>query len=146
MKKKEKNMAYKIFIDANVILDLTLERKGHKEAEELFTKINSGTFRAYISSSVLHILFYILSKEMSVATTKSIILNCLQEVDIIDLDKEVAINAINSRITDTEDALQYYVALHHKMDYFISNDKKLKKESIPSLPVKTTLEFVETFA
>lgn len=29
------------------------------------------------------------------------------------------------------DALQYYTAMHHKLDYFILRDKQLQKQSIP---------------
>lgn len=139
-------MAYKIFIDANVLLDLSLKRKGYEEAEQLFIEIGKGKFNAYMSSSVLHIVFYILSKELSIEITKTILLNFLEEIQLIDLNKEIAVNALNSKIKDSEDALQYYVALHHNVDFFISNDKQLKKESIPNLPVYTTLEFVNAFA
>ena len=139
-------MAYKIFIDANVLLDLSLKRKGYMEAEQLFIEISKGKFTGYISSSVLHIVFYILSKELSLDVTKNILLNFLEELKVIDLDKEVAVNAINSKIKDTEDALQYYAALHHNLDFFISNDKQLKKESIPNLPVINTSEFIKSFA
>jgi hypothetical protein len=48
-------------------------------------------------------------------------------------------------MNDIEDALQYYTAMHHKIPYFISNDKKLKKESINTLPVYTSSEFVKDF-
>mgnify|MGYP000654440498 FL=1 len=70
-------MAYKIFIDANVLLDLSLKRKGYIEAEQLFIEISKGKFTGYISSSVLHIVFYILSKELSLDVTKNILLNFL---------------------------------------------------------------------
>lgn len=48
-------------------------------------------------------------------------------------------------MTDIEDALQYYTALHHKIDYFISCDKQLKKAAIPSLPVYLPEEFLAEF-
>ncbi len=42
-----------------------------------------------------------------------------------------------------EDALQYYAALKHGADYFISSGKKLQKGAVPQLPVLTPHEFLE---
>ena len=41
--------------------------------------------------------------------------------------------------------LQYYIAMHHKVDYFITQDKDMQKESIPTLPVYTPEEFLKEF-
>jgi hypothetical protein len=64
---------------------------------------------------------------------------------MIDTPKEIVIQSLHSKMNDIEDALQYYTAMHHKIPYFISNDKKLKKESINTLPVYTSSEFVKDF-
>jgi len=138
-------MAIKVFLDANVLLDISLKRKGFENVEKIFAQINLGVFEAFISSSIIHIVFYILSKEYSNKIAKGFILKVLEDIEIIDLNKEISINALLSKIEDVEDALQYYVALHHKMDYFISNDQQLKKESINTLPVYSTSEFVKLF-
>ncbi len=138
-------MAYKIFLDANVLLDLNLKRKGFEEARTIFIGIQKGIYKAYISSSVLHILCYILPKNFSKKVTKEILLNLLEEVSIIDTPQQVAINAISSNIDDTEDALQYYAAMYHQLDYFISGDKQLKKEANSTLPIYNPLEFIKLF-
>ena len=138
-------MAYKIFLDANILLDLTLKRKEFENVKNIFNNIQKGIFKAYISSSVLHIISYILNKEYSAKATKDILITLLQDVTLIDCPNEIAVNALISKIIDTEDALQYYVALHHKMDYFISNDKQLKKESLSTLPVLNSSDFVTEF-
>jgi len=53
------------------------------------------------------------------------------------------VNALHSKITDIEDALQYFTAMHYNIDYFISRDKILQKQSSPTLPVYTPKEFLE---
>jgi len=45
-------------------------------------------------------------------------------------------------MTDIEDALQYYTALHHKIDFFITEDKDLQKSAIPNLPVYSSQDFL----
>jgi predicted nucleic acid-binding protein len=138
-------MAYKIFLDANVILDHSLKRKGYEDVKNIFLAIESGILKAYISSSILHILYYILNKELSNKIYKEILINILTETTIIDTPQDVAINAIVSKFDDTEDALQYYTAMHHKLEYFITSDRKLKKEATSLLPIYYPSEFIKEF-
>ena len=138
-------MAYKIFLDANVIQDHSLKRKGYEDVKNIFLAIESGILKAYISSSILHILYYILNKELSNKICKEILINILTETTIIDTPQDVAINAIVSKFDDTEDALQYYTAMHHKLEYFITSDRKLKKEATSLLPIYYPSEFVKEF-
>jgi predicted nucleic acid-binding protein len=138
-------MAYKIFLDANVILDHSLKRKGYENVKNIFLAIESGILKAYISSSILHILYYILNKELSNKICKEILINILTETTIIDTPQDVAINAIVSKFDDTEDALQYYTAMHHKLEYFITSDRKLKKEATSLLPIYYPSEFIKEF-
>ena len=63
----------------------------------------------------------------------------------IDISHEITFNTLHSKIKDIEDALQYYTALHNKLDYFISLDKKLQKAAIPMLPIYTPEEFLKEF-
>ena len=69
----------------------------------------------------------------------------LADVYVIDISHEITLNALHSKIKDIEDALQYYTAMHHKLDYFITQDKDMQKESIPVLPVYTPEEFLKEF-
>jgi len=73
------------------------------------------------------------------------ILTLLDDIQVIDCNHQITINALRSGMEDVEDALQYYTALHHKMDCFITLDKKLHKSAIPTLPVYYPEEFVTDF-
>ncbi|HYJ37854.1 MAG TPA: type II toxin-antitoxin system VapC family toxin, partial [Chitinophagaceae bacterium] len=79
----------------------------------------------------------------SAIKAKEIILALLTDLTIIDCDHSTALMALNSKIDDIEDALQYYTALEHKIDYFISADKKFKIKAIPQLPIFNASEFLE---
>jgi len=69
----------------------------------------------------------------------------LSDVQSVDIPHQVAVNALLSKINDIEDALQYYAGLHHNLNYFISEDKLLKKQSNSILPVYTAKEFLKEF-
>jgi predicted nucleic acid-binding protein len=136
-------MASKILVDANVILDFTLKRDNYALSRRLFNAILERELNAFITPSILHIVGYWLTKSYGAPKAKAILLELLSVVIVIDAPHEVMIAALNSRMTDIEDSLQYYTALHHKIDVFVSGDKGLKKAAIASLPVYSLNEIVD---
>jgi predicted nucleic acid-binding protein len=64
---------------------------------------------------------------------------------MIDTPKEIVIQSLHSKMNDIEDALQYYTAMHHKLEYFITSDRKLKKEATSLLPIYYPSEFIKEF-
>ena len=138
-------MAFKIFLDANLLLDLTLKRDNYHVAIQVLDLVIAGRVQAFTTSSVIHITGYYLSKAYGNDKAKELLLMLLIDVTLIDITQETALAALSSKFTDIEDALQYYTAIHHKIDYFISSDKQLKKAGIPILPVCTPQEFIEEF-
>ncbi len=138
-------MAFKVFLDVNIILDLTLKREAYAEAEQIFERIISGQIQGFITPAVVHMAGYWLTKYYGVGQAKKLLLLLLTDVKVIDISHEITIAALNSKINDIEDALQYYTAIHHKLDCFILRDKRLKKDSLPILPVYTSSEFLKEF-
>ncbi|MGF7232229.1 type II toxin-antitoxin system VapC family toxin [Arachidicoccus sp.] len=136
-------MASKVLIDANVLLDFTLKRDNYLLARRFFNAIVERELNGFITPSILHIVGHWLTKAYGSAKSKSLLLELLSIITVIDAPHEVMIAALNSRISDIKDSLQYYTALHHKMDIFISGDKGLKKSAIASLPVYSLNEVVD---
>jgi predicted nucleic acid-binding protein len=136
-------MAAKIFLDANILLDYTIEREAYDEVKEIFELIIDNQVQAFITSSVLHIAGYWISKKRGSLLAKEILILLLADVTVIDIPHEIALIALHSKISDIEDALQYYTAIHHKLNYFISRDKQLQKDGISILPVMTPKEFLK---
>lgn len=138
-------MAFKVFLDANILLDLTLKRDHFEQAKRIVALAVEGDIQAFMTPSVVHIVGHFLSKEYGNAKAKELLLGLLADIAIIDLPHEIAVNALHSKINDIEDALQYYTAIHHKLDYFISRDKQLQKQSMPILVVYSPEEFIAEF-
>ena len=99
---------------------------------------------AFITPSVLHIVTHWITKEFGSKNAKKILLMLIKDLEVIDCSHDTALNALNSSFDDIEDALQYYTALRHKLDIFLSFDKKLAKEAIPQLPVRNPIDFLKT--
>jgi len=135
-------MASKVFLDANILLDFTLQREGYEQSKQIIELAVNGTIQAFITPSIVHIVGYWLTKAYGNARAKELLLTLMADVTVIDLPHEIVLNALHSKINDIEDALQYYTAIHHKLDYFISRDRQLQKQSIPVLPVYTPRELL----
>jgi predicted nucleic acid-binding protein len=135
-------MAFNIFLDANVILDQTLKRKEYESTRQLFQLIVNGQVSAFTSPSIIHIIGYWLTKAYGANESRQILLTLLNDVYVLELGHDVTIQALHSKILDVEDALQYHVAIYHKMDYFISLDKNLKGLGTSLLPVMTPKELL----
>jgi predicted nucleic acid-binding protein len=136
-------MVSNVFLDVNILLDFTLKREAYPAARQLIQKVIDAELNAFISPSIIHITGYWLTKAYGSAKAKELLLTLIADIQVIEMNHEVAIHALNSKMTDIEDSLQYYTALAHKLDAFISRDKELKKAAIASLPVYTPEEFLE---
>jgi len=136
-------MASKLFLDANFLLDLTLQRSGYSDARDIVKLAVAGDIELCTTPAVIHITAYWLAKTYTNKKAKTIIMTLMNDLLVIDCDHETALLALNSTMDDIEDALQYYTALTHEVDIFISSDKLLKKSAIPRLPVLTPSEFLK---
>ena len=136
-------MAFSIFLDANILLDLTLKREGFPAARKIMELVTNGQVQAFITPAIIHILGYWLTKAYGHSKAKELLLALLADVRSVDIDHEITLIALHSKIKDIEDALQYYTAIHYKLDFFISRDKSLQKAAIPGLPVLTPDEFLK---
>ncbi len=137
-------MAFKVMLDANIVLDFTLQRDiGYKDAKELVAKVIEGRLSAFVTPFIVHIAGYYLRKIHGIVITKQMLFSFLSDVRAVDIPHTVVLQSLQSAIPDVEDGLQYYSALHHHLDYFISRDKPLLKHALPQLPVVSPRVFLE---
>ncbi|TKB98586.1 type II toxin-antitoxin system VapC family toxin [Pedobacter cryophilus] len=139
-------MAFKIFLDANVILDFVLKRKNYEDVKLIFEQEEKGNIKLFISSSILHIIGYWLTKYLGVDVAKTTLLKLLEHIKVIDSNHEGALDALKSDSKDIEDALQYFTALNHKMDYLISFDIDFQKFANAKLPIVDVKDFIKLVA
>lgn len=136
-------MAFKVFLDANIILDFTLKRESYPTAKKLIELILVGKISAFVSPSIIQIAGYWLTKAYGLPKSKQLLKALIQDVKVIDICHEYVELALHSTIDDAEDAIQYYTALFHKLDFFVSNDRKFKKQSFSSLPILNYSELIK---
>ncbi len=138
-------MAFRIFLDAEVLLDFTLKRQAgaYSVARRLMEWAVKGRVQVFITAAVVRDIGHALTQAYGQEQAKAVLLALLAEVQMIDPGYETTVNALHSRMEDISDALSYYTALHHRLDYFITRDMHLSKAAIPVLPVCTPEEFLQ---
>ncbi|MEJ0056834.1 MAG: PIN domain-containing protein [Bacteroidota bacterium] len=91
-------------------------------AKQILEAAIQGQISLYTSSSIVTILGYWLTKAYGAVKAKELLIALLDDVQILETGHETAIEALLSKFTDIEDALQYHTAIYHKLDVFISRD------------------------
>lgn len=130
----------KIFVDANIVMDLLEKREEfYQEAQELFTLSDKKNVKLYVSALTLANVHFLLFKHLKMEARKALAkFKVLVEVLAID-DKIIDLSS-TSDIKDFEDAIQYYTAIENEMDIIITRNKKDFKNV--DLPILTAKEFL----
>lgn len=131
----------RIYIDADVILDLLENRAGFfEDAAQLFTHVEKGEIRAFVSPLIFANLYYILRKGKGPKAARESLLRLKMLLKVVVINEKIIDLALSSTFTDFEDAIQYYSALENTCDCLITRNKKDYKES--EVPVYSPREFL----
>lgn len=137
-------MAFRVFIDVGVLLDFTLKGTGYERSRMLMAWTVNGRIQAYVTPAVLQETGQRLREAYGPSRATELLLALLAELSVIDAGRTVVVSALHSAMSDREQALSYYTALNHKLDYFITDDKGLRGLAVPVLPVCTPEEFLKS--
>ena len=135
-------MAIKVFLDVNIFLDFFLKRKGFSQAENILKIAAENEIDAYTSSAVLQTVSFYLHKDRGSNLTKTLLLELLSFLKLIEADKTTVEKGLMSNFKDIEDAIHYFSALKAKMNYIITSDIKFQKSGMPILPILGAEKFI----
>ena len=137
-------MNQKLFIDTDIILDILAKREPfYSPAAQLFALIEEKKVDAFTTPVVFSNLFYILSKFKSRNYAHSNLRKLRLLLTIIQIDEKVIDLAQNSEFKDFEDAIQFYAAKFHNLDFIITRNVKdfVSKEIV----ILTAEDYIERF-
>ncbi|SOD20403.1 type II toxin-antitoxin system VapC family toxin [Pedobacter xixiisoli] len=136
-------MGFNVFLDANFLLDFLLNRKGYDIALQLLLLAKKRKLIAFTNPSIIQTVSFYIQKDFNVTTSKALLKELLKVVNLIETCPEAVYNALNSSIKDIEDAIHYYTAIEHQMDYIITNDINFLKLNGTALNIKTPEQFLQ---
>src|SRR5690606_31395195 len=119
-----------ILIDTDVILDFFFDREPFSDfASEVLEKCETGEIKGFTTAVIISNVYYLLNK----VAKHQIVIEKLRQltsiVDIVDVDKKVVIEALNSKFKDFEDALQNYAAENAGVEIILTRNTKDYKNS-----------------
>jgi predicted nucleic acid-binding protein len=113
----------KILIDTNIILDIVLKRKPFFiESARIFEKIDDKLVEGSVTATSITDLYYIASKQTDKTQAKNFLIDLIQVVNIIGIDKEIVVEAIESDMKDFEDAIQSFAAEYNELEFIVTRN------------------------
>ncbi|TDG35387.1 PIN domain-containing protein [Pedobacter changchengzhani] len=138
-------MISNILLDINILLNFFLKRRDFDVAEKVLILAKDNEVKAFVGISILQTTSFYLQKSYGSKISKELLLELLLIVNIIEADEEIVLQALNSSIADIEDAVHFYTATKHKLDYILSSDIAFQKLSNKNLQITSAEKFLALF-
>ena len=124
----------KLLIDANILLDVLMNRKEFVQDSSLVWKLcETQQAEGYVSALTVANIIYVMRKELNPGKIEKVLRMLNLIFEIIELAPADLLHAGESRWSDFEDALQSAAAERVHADYIITrNIRDFKKSRIPA--------------
>lgn len=100
-----------VLIDADVILDFFFDREPFAEyTTQIFVMCENNTIKGYTTPVIISNVYYLLNKIAKHDVIIDKLKQLLNIIDIAQIDKNIIIEALNSKFKDFEDALENFAA------------------------------------
>ena len=133
----------RILIDTDVILDFFFDREPFAEnAAKILSLCESKEIKGFITPVIISNVYYLLRQTAKHEKVIEKLKMLVSITEILVIDKEAILQALNSNFNDFEDALQNYAAeLDKEIDLIITRNTKDFKNSL--LAVMTPDNYME---
>ena len=132
----------RMLLDTDINLDFVLARQPFfVEAKEIFLQLAQNKFEAYIADITAINIYYFGRKEKGRDDTLKELEKLLRLVKICSVDSIILQKAINSPISDYEDAVQHECAVAENLDAIVTRNTKDFKNS--SVKIYSPTEFLQ---
>ena len=134
-KKKDQLVNMVLLIDANILLDVLMDREDFVQDSSTIWKLcETKQAIGYVSTLTFANLVYIMRKELSHDQIELVYKQLNLIFEIVDFDTNILEQAIQMKWNDFEDAIQSATAQKVKADFIITrNVKDFIESKIPSL-------------
>lgn len=138
-------MAYKLFIDSDVVIDFFTDREPHANpASELFELCEKGTVVLFLSAISINNIYYIVRRFLGHKKTLEVVETLAEMTEVIGTTKKEILQALKNGFSDYEDSIQYSSALTIRgLDAIITRNIKDYKNA--DISVMTPIDFLKMF-
>ncbi|GGE07700.1 type II toxin-antitoxin system VapC family toxin [Psychroflexus salis] len=132
-----------VLIDTDVILDFFFDREPFVEfATEILNQCEDRRINGFTTPVIICNVYYLLRKTANHQLIIEKLKQLLSIIEITEMNKEVVLDALNSKFKDFEDALQNFSAIQNRKINIIltRNIKNFKKSGLAVLTPETYLK------
>lgn len=133
----------RVAFDTNIILDSALDRADRDIAQELIMAVANERIEGVVSANSVTDIYYIARKYIGDEAARGLLRNVLTLFDIVEVNVEVCSEALESFMTDFEDAVLAFCAKRAGADYIVSRDEGFLRTEYSPLKVKRPAEILE---
>ncbi len=125
----------RLFLDTNVVIDVIAGREPFlADSQSIVNLCETGKAEGMVSTLTLCTVAYILRKNLSPGMLRQKLRDFRNVLRPIDLSMTILDRAIDSPISDFEDAVQFFTAVYSEADCIITrNVKHFPHDNIPVL-------------
>lgn len=136
----------KVLIDSDVILDFFFDRKPFSDyASVLFALCETGRIKGFITPVICSNTYYLLKQISRHQKVIEKLRQLMTIIDVISMDRETVMQALNSDFKDFEDALQNFAANQSGLIDVILT-RNVKDYSKSEIGVLTPEEYIKTIS
>lgn len=121
----------RVLIDSDVILDSFFDRKPFVEySTAILSMCESGKLKGFLTPLIYSNVYYLLRQTAKHEKVIEKLRQLLKITDVLQMDRKVVEDALNSRFKDFEDSLQNYSAINNRnIDLILTRNLKDYKNS-----------------
>jgi len=114
----------KILLDTNIVLDWWLERAPFdQDAQQVLSAVEAGELDGCLCATSVTTMFYLAEKQVGAARARQGIESLLQICEVAPVNRSVLTRALQSRMSDYEDAVVSAAAEEAGVEAIVTRDK-----------------------
>jgi predicted nucleic acid-binding protein len=136
----------RVFVDTNTLLDVLAKREPFYSASaRIWTMAESAEIEAHISAISFNNVYYVVRKLKDRKSADRAVCVMRDVFRPVAPDEQILNQAIDSRMKDFEDAIQYFSAIRIQADHLITrNPDDFPRDPVPVLSPEEFLAMAET--
>ncbi len=134
----------RVLVDTNIFLDVLLDRKPFSQnASRILALVETSSIEGFLCATTIMTVDYLLGRALAPAESRGALKNLLNIFEIAPVNRPVLEQALQSEISDFEDAVLEQSGRLVSVDIIITrNIKDFKKSRVTALD---PTEFISTF-
>ena len=139
----------KVLIDTDVILDFFFDREPFSEnAAKILSLCEKKVIAGFVTPVIISNVYYLLSQKAKQEKVIEKLKVLLSIIDVLIIDKNSILVALNSDFKDFEDALQNYAAeLNGEINLIVTrNTKDYKRSELGVMNPEDLLKYINAFS